>query len=160
MASFKMNLRFYDLLIGIVFISTFLLGPMYAFKGLADRLNDLFIASLGLLAFSSIFYGAKLFNGKTIKELIEIMRKKQNKKIIARPKAFSEKQKESILNEMLYLNKRIFLSVICYLFSIMFYLLPKLNWTILLQITTFWLGLVISILVVSSWFVTNEIDLK
>jgi len=153
------------------------IGLIFAWDNLIKNINDLFIGGLGLLTFISIFYSLVVSGGmKIINDARKSIKDKQNKKIEEfLTKFLKEEDKLGKLDDLdkfkleidniktlidyLNLNKWLYISVLGYLISIMCYLLPRYNWTITFQIISFWIGVTLTFVIVTSWFVANEMDL-
>jgi len=138
----------------------------------------LFIGALGLLTFISIFYNFTIASGKKLVQDVKTILKDKGDKEINKLLLKIIKEKDNIkkldkLNEVrtkaykieefidyLNFNKWLFISVSSYLTSIVFYLLPRFNWTVFIQVISFWIGLSASSLIVTSWFAVNELHIK
>ena len=156
---------------GLFVLVTFI----FAYSYFIQHLPEMFYGAIGMLTFTSIFYGftvssgAKLLNQVTVYfERKRIGLKKELEKITKakHDKNFSEKIRE-IANEnenidliMDYLNlpKWLFISTISYMISIAFFIIRDKLWTNIVQVIGFWFGFYSTLIIVVSWFIVNIIS--
>jgi hypothetical protein len=160
------------------FVVIWVLGLILARESLTKNLSDLFIAAIGLLTFVSIYYGVMISGGgKLIRDITHMLKKEQGKKIeetltkiASQARINKNKELNKLVNEVedidaiiqsFNLNKLLFIAVIGYLFSILFYLLPESRVMVLGdtfslavagQVISFWTAFITTIAIVTSWF--------
>lgn len=163
--------------ISVILVMLLGLGLLFSWSTLTGNIHDYFIASIGLLTFISIFYGFTVSSGRQLlidvkkeledkknklvnRELKKIIKSKDKKNVTAQLKNVKI-DVEDIEGMIHYLNLNVFLfiAVLSFLFSTVLYLVSQ-PWATVGQVITFWIGVLASLLIVSSWFVANSLHSK
>lgn len=158
----------------------FLLGIIFSYESLKGKIDQIFIAALGLLTFTSIFYSLIVSSGmKKVQILLEGLENKKQKLIDqignikyknAKAGELSKELRKIALKiedlediqDDLNLNKWLFMSVSSYLLSIAFFLVlfEENKWIIFFQIVSFWIGLTTSAILATVWFIVNNTKIE
>ena len=139
----------------------------------ANKRNEIFIGSLGLLTFTSIFYGFTISNGaKRLEDVFNHFLKERNKifdqlkitdlKKEKNPskkieKIWGEVEQFDSLIDYLNMNKWLFMSILAYMISILMHLTSDAQWIVLIQQLSFWFGFYATIVIATTWFIVNHI---
>lgn len=169
------KLTFIETVVTLAFFSLIFI-LLVSFETLTNKLPDIFMATIGLLTFVSIFYAIMIsesFNKN--KKVMEKVKQDHHLKIETLLKeielakndlpqldkiltnARSDNYKIKSLLDYLNFNKWVFVSVIAYLTSMISYLLPgDYSFMAGLQVISFWGGIFSTFVVVVAWYVINE----
>jgi len=148
-----MNLRNVYILLGVEALVLFIV-LIFSIDNLTQSIDNLFIATLGLLIFTPVFYGAAVSSEvRTLETMFRQTKSKLSKEELEDVLAKADEVQHFMKD--LRLNKWLLVSVYGYLLSLILSFLPRSDITTALQIVFFWAGLSASILLVTSWLFAN-----